>query len=191
MDITKFEIKEVPGLFLIPNFITKDEEQKLLTFINSCKWEKGPRNREVQQFGYKYNYTSKNSSMEQIDKIPKEYDFIIEKLMETKVFTEKPDQCINNKYVPGQGITAHTDHVKHFGSRVASLTISSDTTMQFQKGETKINVRLTRQSLAVLTCDARYLWTHCIPDRKADIVNNTVIPRGTRISLTFRNMIKS
>lgn len=189
MDITKFAVKEIPGLYLIPDFITKDEEQTLLTYINSCKWQKGPGSREVQQFGYKYNYANKNAVMEKIDKMPPQFDFVLDKLMDSKAFTEKPDQCIVNKYLPGQGISAHTDHIKHFGPRIASLTIGSDTTMQFQKGDVKYNVRLEKQSLVLLTGEARYNWTHCIHERKADLIDGVVVPRSVRISLTFRNMI--
>jgi len=36
--------------------------------------------------------------------------------------------------------------------------------------------------------DARYVWTHSMPSRKYDIVDDEKITRGRRISLTFRNV---
>lgn len=54
---------------------------------------------------------------------------------------------------------------------------------------------LEPNSLLVLKGESRYEWTHCIPERKHDIVTGgssdrlvEVRPRGKRISLTFRKV---
>jgi len=35
---------------------------------------------------------------------------------------------------------------------------------------------------------SRYIWSHEIPLRKTDIINNIKINRNRRISITFRNV---
>lgn len=37
--------------------------------------------------------------------------------------------------------------------------------------------------------DARYAWMHAVARRTEDVVGDTVIPRGTRLSLTFRRVL--
>jgi hypothetical protein len=37
--------------------------------------------------------------------------------------------------------------------------------------------------------DARYEWMHAVARRAEDVVGDTVIPRGTRLSLTFRRVL--
>ena len=74
----------------------------------------------------------------------------------------------------------------------------------------KIAVFLQRRSLLVMTGESRYLWTHGIAARQFDEVHSempgfrncqstasqsrtrastaTILPRGTRVSLTFRKV---
>jgi alkylated DNA repair dioxygenase AlkB len=47
---------------------------------------------------------------------------------------------------------------------------------------------LERLSLVVLAGDSRHTWRHAIPSRKMDRVNGQVLPRGRRVSLTFRTV---
>lgn len=58
--------------------------------------------------------------------------------------------------------------------------------------EEKVPVLLPARSLLVLSEQARYLWTHGIATRHYDQVQDkvamTTLPRGVRISLTFRTV---
>ena len=49
---------------------------------------------------------------------------------------------------------------------------------------------LPQRSLLILSGEARYNWSHGIVQRRKDIVNQQLIPRGTRVSLTFRTALK-
>jgi len=42
------------------------------------------------------------------------------------------------------------------------------------------------RSLLVLSAEARYQWTHAIARRKNDRWHGVLIPRGRRLSITFR-----
>jgi alkylated DNA repair protein alkB family protein 8 len=96
-----------------------------------------------------------------------------------------------NEYYPGQGIAAHTDTVDAFEDGFSSVSLASQVTMDFASpgGGEAHSVLLPPRSLVVFTGDARYIWTHAIADRKLDRVDGDLLPRGRRVSLTFRKII--
>ena len=97
-----------------------------------------------------------------------------------------PDQLIVNEYKPGQGIGAHTDHVRLFGDYVLGISLGSGAVMQFQErasGRTE-DVWLAPGSAYKMTGPARY----AIAARKNDIhpVTGAKVARRDRVSVTFR-----
>lgn len=104
-----------------------------------------------------------------------------------------PDQVIVNEYLSGQGIAAHVDHVDHFGGVIASLSLGSQYTLDFEHKATKraVSVPLPVGSLVVLSGPARYEWTHGIAKRQTDGTGPARTRRGTRVSITFRTMLGS
>jgi len=101
------------------------------------------------------------------------------------------DQVIVNEYLPGQGISAHVDCVPCFGPDVAAISLGSACTMDFTslEGGVKAPVRLEPGSLCVMTGPARYEWRHAIAARKSDLTDAGRIPRGRRVSVTFRTVL--
>ncbi|KAF9060325.1 hypothetical protein BDP27DRAFT_1339811 [Rhodocollybia butyracea] len=133
-------------------------------------------------------------------------------------------QAILNLYAPGEGISAHVDLLRRFGDGIVGVSLRGSCVMRFEKvkedHEDKLRndtastssssdleayeLYLPRNSIIVLTGDARYKWTHEIEKKVADWVeigkggrkNNEVaeqkdaeaewIPRSTRLSITFR-----
>ena len=55
----------------------------------------------------------------------------------------------------------------------------------------KKSILIPRRSIYILKDDARYKWKHGIPGRKYDMIDNMKIARNTRVSITFRNVIKN
>lgn len=173
----------VKGLILVDDFVTEAEETQLLEHINQESWNTS-LSRRTQHYGYIYDYTSKNAS-EKTTPIPEWALFVVDRLMEQGLLQERPDQLIVNEYKPGQGIAAHTDSVSSFRDGIVSLSLGSDILMDFVKGSTvKKEGHLKRRSVICMHDEARYKWRHGITQRKSD--NN--IPRGTRVSMTFRKM---
>jgi alkylated DNA repair dioxygenase AlkB len=186
-DIHKWIITfdQVPGLSYARNFISPTEEQTLLAVINEQKWNTDLA-RRTQHYGYKYNY--KNRSIQKSDylgPLPEWSMFIANKLYEKGLFPVVPNQLIVNEYTPGQGISAHTDS-SVFGSHVAMISLGSVVIMDFCNNGKTISIPLHTRSVAVITDDARYKWTHCIVGRKSDTLNGKKVERGVRVSLTFR-----
>jgi alkylated DNA repair dioxygenase AlkB len=186
------ETGAIPGLSLCPNAINKETESQLYKFLMEQKWVAGPggkNGRRVQQYGYSYDYTTK--TIKDAPPIPQVLSDLILKLTEQKLLNGKINQIIVNEYVPGQGITPHTDHVKWFGEQISSLTLGSGCNMIFGKMDSKIceTIYLEPRSLIMLTGESRWKFTHSIPAVKKDKVGTKIIPRGTRLSITFRQVL--
>lgn len=171
--------KTPKGLVVIYDFITENEEENLLELIDSLEWLDVLK-RRVQQYGRSYDYGSKN--LGSAPSIPQEIKNIGEKI---PLFEREPDQVIVNEYKSGQGISAHTDHYRHFGPVVATLSLGCEVPMIFKREGKEKEVKLPRRSVAILAGESRSSWTHEIPSRKKD----DGVTRTTRVSITYRTVI--
>ncbi len=167
-----------PGLKLINNFITKEEELELVKNINNSEWN-NTLSRRTQHYGYTYDYI--RSTCSKAAPIPEWCNDIMNKIKSE--FGEVPDQIIINEYTSGQGIAPHIDS-KIFGDCIMSLSLCSDITMNLSYKEEVIDINLPKRSMLVLMDEARTNWKHGIIQRKTD----NGVKRGTRISLTFRKL---
>ena len=181
----------IPGLQLIPNFVTLEQERELLTTIDSSPW-RDDLERRVQHYGWIYDYKRRavDDSMF-LGPLPSWALALATRLQAAGYMPELADQLIVNEYVPGQGISKHIDCKPCFGPVVASLSLGSATTMVLQHGrEQKLELRLPIRSLLVLAEDARYVWAHMIPSRASDMVDGVRRARARRVSLTFRTVLR-
>jgi alkylated DNA repair dioxygenase AlkB len=109
---------------------------------------------------------------------------------------QKTNQIIINKYEPGEGISAHRDHIGYFTGDIATLSLGSEYVMTFRPHPKNpivdksifYDVLLPVGSLAVMTNDLTTEWTHEIKKVKYDTIDGKRIKRGTRISITFRTV---
>lgn len=188
-----------PGLIILKDFITEQEESILLECINTDEDEQNQtlKHRSVKHFGYEFLYGNNNVDPENpLDKqIPEECDLLWNRLKDRKIPMEwdSPDQLTVNEYIPGQGIPPHVDTHSAFLDPIASLSLQSDIVMEFRKGNLKAEVFVPRRSLLLMTGESRYDWTHGITPRHIDIVltdNKTLTTanRSKRTSLTFRRL---
>lgn len=180
----------IKGMRYLSSFIDEDEEQSLISLIDSNEWCNDLK-RRTQHYGYKYDYSKKkiDASM-YLGNIPDWLDKYCTLLLKKGIFEKKPDQVIINEYLPGQGISRHVDCVACFGDTVASLSLGSTCSMVFDN----LKLTLTGEtilgpgSLLVLSNEARYDWMHSIPARLEDENGDVVLKRSRRISLTFRTV---
>ena len=181
---------DIPGLSYLPDFISSEEENLLLQAIDRQAWLHDLK-RRVQHYGYKYNYKARSISMDMaLGPFPDWLNTFVCTYFPFAGFGEVPDQVIVNEYMPGQGISAHIDCAPCFRDTVASLSLGASATMVFQRARgNRREIYLKPRSLLVLSGPARYDWTHAIPARKSDHVDNERVLRERRVSLTFRNVI--
>ncbi len=180
----------IAGLTYIDNFITESDQKELIKSIDEMPWDNSLK-RRTQHYGYKYDYTKKKiDSSLFLGEIPSFLQLYCKILRNRNFFEETPDQVIINEYYPGQGIGAHTDCVPCFGKTIASISLNSSCVIELNRWKYEpAHYLLKPLSLLALYSDARYMWTHSIPARLEDKWNGEIIPRGRRISLTFRKII--
>lgn len=179
--------ESIQGL-IIENFITEEEENEIVTWIDQQPWNTTLK-RRTQHYGYEYNYRDKHakkSTTEMSGPLLK----LATKLKDAGIIDA--NQCIINEYLKNQGISAHTD-ASFFGPVVVSISLLNPCNMWFSNGEEKHCKYLERRSATILTKDARNRWKHEIKP-----TGEIVLPAGTifhknadyrRLSATFRSIV--
>ncbi|XP_043199830.1 alkylated DNA repair protein alkB homolog 8-like [Amphibalanus amphitrite] len=191
------EFRLPPGAALIMDLLSAEEEELILGQLH---WpaDGSMKHRQVLHFGYEFDYGTNNvdPSRPLAGGLPGWVEPLVTRLMDGGHLVERPDQMTINHYLPGQGIPAHVDTHSAFTDQLVSISLGSDTTIEFCRppphGAT-VAVRLPRRSALVMDGEARYLWTHCIVPRHSDITLTsdgelTLTRRGTRVSLTLRRL---
>jgi alkylated DNA repair protein alkB family protein 8 len=198
-------ISQTPqGLHYFPNFLTVDEGKHLFdSLLQSSQWtpvSAYDNARRVIQYGYTYSYTG--GPLKVTEPIPQELiNVFITKFHDPKWKSlvsvlddgsDHPEQLIINRYLPGQGIAPHIDHLINFGDVITCITLGSGVTIKFTRpGYQTYSIYVEPNSVYVMSGDARFEWKHSIDANKTDTVNNKVVKRGTRMSLTFRTVNKN
>lgn len=181
----------VPGLLWVHRWLDDNSQRQLAANIDAAPWSSQLR-RRVQHYGHRYDYGSRGVDDAPAPPLPGWAVALARRLHEDGHFDRRADQVIVNEYLPGQGISAHVDHVPSFGPVVASVSLLSACVMEFTNPEdkTRVPVRLEPGSLCVMTGPARFTWRHAIPARKTDPGPNGRIPRGRRVSVTLRTVLQ-
>jgi alkylated DNA repair dioxygenase AlkB len=175
----------VPGLRVVTDFITEDEEQQLVEEIDSMPWLMDLA-RRVQHHGWRYNYKSRRvDPTGQLGPLPDWAQVIAQRLVAQNLLEELPDQVIVNEYIRNQGISKHVDCLPCFRGAVAAVSFCESWEMIFHSPrKQKIARVLPRRSVVIFSGESRTLWKHEIPKRLKEPWGE----RGRRLSLTFRKI---
>ncbi|KAI6207157.1 Alkylated DNA repair protein alkB-like protein 8 [Aphelenchoides besseyi] len=195
--ISNYDLKhqqpELPGLHVIRNSISKECEDRLVEFIESCDPSETLKNRTVIHFGHVFDYGS-NTATKPTSQIP---DILLELLNDLKEadipIDGHPNQVTVNIYEPGQGIPSHIDTHSAFENQIVVVNLLSDICMSFRdaaNSATIVEQLIPRYSVLLMQDAARYKFRHGIYTRRYDIspIDNTLIERQKRISITFRRV---
>jgi alkylated DNA repair dioxygenase AlkB len=175
----------ISGLAYIENYITSEEEARLIDLVDQEPWITDLQ-RRVQHYGYKYDYKKRLiDHLAYLGPLPDWLGALSQRLYTEKIFDEQPDQVIVNEYLPGQGIAPHIDLGSCFAGVICSLSLASRCVMDFTHISLAHSLTLDPRSLLVMSGEARYKWKHGIKPRKSD---NKIL-RARRISLTFRKVL--
>lgn len=178
---------DVPGLLYIRDFLSESEEAELVEIIDKAEWRKDLQ-RRVQHYGWRYDYKARrvDASM-RLGSLPAWAVNLAERLLAQGLVTQLPDQVIVNEYCGKQGISKHVDCVPCFADGIAMISLLESWEMIFkeERRDRKVTQLLERRSVAVLTGDARYHWSHEIPAR---VREPSGVRRTRRISVTFRKV---
>lgn len=210
----------IPGIYLIHDFINAEEEEELLAAVDCRPW-KSLAKRRVQHYGYEFCYETRNVNTKQyLGELPLFVSPILERISLFKELDSASnaslDQLTVNEYPPGVGLSPHIDTHSAFGGSIFSLSLAGPCIMEFRKysdgdwisksastgdrdvenSETSTNflkraIYLPPRSILLLSGEARYAWHHYIPHHKVDLVNDNVIRRSKRrVSFTIRKVRK-
>lgn len=182
----------IPGLTYTPAYLDAAAESSLLEAVDASPWLDTLK-RRVQHYGYRYDYKARRvDAGAYLGPLPEWARPLADRLV-SEGHTAAPDQLIVNEYEPGQGIAAHVDCVPWpcFGPVVCSVTLGSGCAMDLTDvaGTDAQTLYPDRGSLLVLAGESRSSWRHGIPARKGDRVAGVAVPRGWRVSLTFRTVL--
>ncbi|MCJ1258820.1 hypothetical protein MMC24_006654 [Lignoscripta atroalba] len=149
----------VPGLTLYKEFVTTEEEKRILSFLNSeqCTW-RTDLSRRTMHFGGEYclmpprqetptdetpptqaSQTPKpkaKPAMIQAPAMPSEFDFLLHRMLDLGIYDpvsrQKPQYCIINHYTSNLGISAHTENFS-FAQPVVGLSLLCPCPMRFHE----------------------------------------------------------
>lgn len=181
----------IPGLLCVHRWLDEDGQRQLAAGIDAAPWSSQLR-RRVQHYGHRYDYGSRGVHGAPAPPLPRWAMTLARRLHQDGYFDRPPDQVIVNEYLPGQGISAHVDHIPSFGPAVASISLLSACVMEFShpNDKTRVPVRIEPGSLYVMIGPARFTWRHAIPARKTDPGPNGRVPRSRRVSVTLRTVLQ-
>lgn len=179
----------VPGLTYVRDFISSDEEQRLIQTIDQCVWDTDSLQRSVQHYGWKYDYKERRVDInKRLGPLPDWAEALALRLFSSNLIEQLPNQVIVNEYRKNQGISKHIDKPDIFAEGIAMLSLNESWEMVFRPPHSREKVAqlLDRRSVAIMKGDARYKWTHEIPKRLNEPGR---IRRVRRVSLTFRSVL--
>ncbi|ORX97997.1 hypothetical protein K493DRAFT_313852 [Basidiobolus meristosporus CBS 931.73] len=186
----------IPGLLLIEDFITEEEEAELMAEVERGEWSgqgSGPNpemKRRTQHYGYVFSYRYRRV-MSKLGPLPEHVQVVVKRMLDLGVLALPPNSCIVNEYQPGQGIMPHIDAPTIFGPKIISLSLLSPCLMTFEQVKTreKHDVLLRPRSLVVMTEASRFDYKHSISKELVERFKKLTIERGRRVSLTFRTIL--
>lgn len=194
------ENPEIKGLFYVPDAI--DDISSEIDPEHFYRAGTSSNAREVVQYGRPFRYAGQK--MEDIPIKPKFPEYLKDLRKIAIAYCEDLgllpkdseenlilfNQCIINKYRPGQKIGAHVDSLS-YGKLVACFSIENGIAINFTLADgtssVKREVYIDKNSLYIMSGPSRYKWTHEIRGRLNDVINGLRQARGTRTSITFRS----
>ncbi|KAH8249076.1 hypothetical protein KR032_005671, partial [Drosophila birchii] len=205
-----------PTVMYIPNFITSEEEQRILSHI-----ERTPKPRWTQLLNRRLvNYGGVPHPNGMIaEEIPEWLQNYVDKVNNLGVFEspQNANHVLVNEYLPGQGILPHTDGPL-FYPIISTISCGSHTVLEFAKRETEedqqtaprevlFKLLLEPRSLLILKDTLYSDYLHSIAENNEDVlcdrisnydlcentykIGDHLVRRSPRISLTIRNVPKT
>lgn len=210
----KYKVASLPATaYYIPDFITKDEEELLISQIGKTpgpKWTQLSK-RRLQNWGGIPHPKGMIA-----EKIPDWLQKSVIKANKLGVFDEKlANHVLLNEYLPGQGIMPHLDGPLFYPT-IATLSLGSHCVEHFysqaeEEGEAThkqfeerivASLLVEPRSLLILKDDMYHKFLHGIEEISEDCLSENVVnvnpsdidsvkQRTTRISLTIRHVPKT
>lgn len=207
--LSDHQLSDIPkDCFYVPEFISESEERLLIHNIEKTSPVRWTQLKNRRLINYGGMPTQKGMIAEEIPSYLQTY---LDKVNQLGIFDEfKANHILLNEYRAGQGIMSHFDGPL-FYPVITTISVGSHTVLEFQKPKTEeenmsesqpdFKLLVERRSLLILKDDLYHRYMHSISEHEQDdlddpLLKNTtktgeVIKRGTRFSLTIRNVPKT
>ena len=200
----------VPSIYVIPDFISQEDEELLLAHIAAAppeRWTGGRPGRRTANWG------GLPGKVGVVEPLPAWISALVDALVRSgawpvDVVGGPPNHCLINEYEAGAGLTPHTDGVM-YAPHVCTLSLGSDVVLDLHlpsaakdadaSAQPHASLLLRRRSLNVYAGPAYSELFHGIAPRTEDVVREgtgivnltqddergEVIPRRRRWSIVF------
>ena len=185
-------LSKVPlrGHFLIENFITEEEEERIVRFLDDdvVPWKDSSFNgaHQGKRYGVEVNLLKRtvDPAKNPLPKILR--DLVIARFASAhetlRNFTPNECNAINYRKDLGSELTAHCDDRQLSSDLLVNLSLVGDCTMTYIHDKfpnsKKVDVYLPRRSLQIQSGETRYDYMHSI--------SNSNLHANRRVSVTFR-----
>eukprot|EP00850_Spirogloea_muscicola_P015520 SM000119S25663 [mRNA] locus=s119:306434:309879:+ [translate_table: standard] len=130
---------DIPGLRLLPDFVTLQEEQELLAALDTATWHNLAK-RRVQHYGFEFRYKTRDVDKEQpLGALPSFAASLLQRIESLPAGTlgdesSLPyDQLTVNEYTRGIGLAPHIDTHSAFEGAILSLSLAGPCVMEFRQ----------------------------------------------------------
>lgn len=178
------------GHFLIENFITEEEEERIVRFLDDdvVPWKDSSFNgaHQGKRYGVEVNLLKRtvDPAKNPLPKILR--DLVIARFASAhetlRNFTPNECNAINYRKDLGSELTAHCDDRQLSSDLLVNLSLMGDCTMTYIHDKfpnsKKVDVYLPRRSLQIQSGETRYDYMHSI--------SNSNLHANRRVSVTFR-----
>lgn len=186
-DIGNAEIAfPIDGIYLVPDFLTENEEKQLAEAIDQDVWIPSQSGRLKQDFGIKINFKKQTIKTKYFTGMPLYSLDLIERLQSHRLLQDfQSVELCNLDYRPERGshIDPHIDDTWIWGERLITINLLSNTILILipneQQSKKMIYIPLPRRWMIVLYGDARYEYKHAIQRQHI---------HDRRIAVTFREL---
>lgn len=172
------------GIYLVPDFLNEDEEDKLLKAIDDDIWIPSQSGRSKQDFGIKINFKKQTIKTKYFTGMPMYSQPLIERLHTHRLLKDfqSVELCnLDYRSERGSHIDPHIDDTWIWGERLITINLLSNTILclipKDEHSNKIIYIPLPRRWMIVLYGDARYEYKHAIQRRHI---------HGRRVAVTFR-----
>lgn len=174
------------GIAIFNQFICESEEIFLINEIEKSKWVESQSGRFKQDFGPKANFNKKKLKCSTFTGLPA-YSQFITKRINTPCPDFVPVELCNLRYEVNRAacIDPHYDDFWLWGDRLITINMLANTILTLTPGVEVMNqncqvfLPMAKQSLLILSNDARYKWLHSI--KKSHV-------KSKRLAITIREL---
>lgn len=118
-----------PGVEIIENFITEQEEEQLMEAIDGTPWELSQSGRRKQNYGPKCNFKKRKLRLGEFNGFPKATKFLQDRFKDIEILKsfQTIEQCaLEYDPIRGASIDPHVDDCWIWGERIVTVNMLSD-----------------------------------------------------------------